>query len=87
MGYATPDGTALYSERSSHVHPSSFKKVDDLTLSKLVYGTNNNGQGPISDFFSYLALRYALLSGGINQIITGHSDRMHSAEYTVGKVL
>ena len=32
-------------------------------------------------------MRYALLSGGINQIDTGHYYRDHRAEYVVGQVL
>ena len=80
-GHATVEGTAAYAARSSHVHSSSFTKVkvpkesSALTLSKLMYGTNNGQSVNHQDFFGYLALRYAILSGGVNQIETGHSDR------------
>ena len=44
-GYATPEGTKRYSQRSNIVHQSNFKKVkmcrfdEELTLSKLMIGT------------------------------------------------
>ena len=46
-GYATPEGTKAYAERSAVVHSSNFKKVkmveedDTLTLSKMTYGTES----------------------------------------------
>ena len=46
-GFATPQGTAKYASRSSHVHPSNFQSVSlsendpPLTLSKLVLGTQS----------------------------------------------
>ena len=44
-GFATPEGTARYANRSAHVHSSNFKSVSlgeneaPMTLSKLVLGT------------------------------------------------
>ena len=94
-GYATPEGTSKYAARNaSVVDPCSFKSIlllkgdkDPLTLSKLVYGTASGGPWPREDFKQYNALKYAILSGGMNHIDTGHSFRQHRAELTIGKLL
>ena len=95
-GYATSLGTQTYARRSNIVDPSNFKKVkmfddhndaNELTLSKLMIGTKMGSSQHQQDFFSYMVLRQALLSGGVNHIDTGHSFRDHRAEYTVAKVL
>ena len=91
-GHATPEGTRTFSERSSMVHPSNFKTVgmpsaEQLTLSKIAYGTATGTTHSQQDFFQYFVLKNVLLSGGINHIDTGHSLRSHRAEYTSGRVL
>ena len=53
-------------------------------LSKLVFGTQNKIVDPISDLKLYTTIKYAVLSGGINQIDTGHSFRDHRSEYIAG---
>ena len=80
-GYATVEGTEEYSQRSSVVHPSNFKSVnmgkdrEPLTLSKLAYGTATGINYSQIDFFQYISMRSALLSGGINHIDTGFDFR------------
>ena len=92
-GFATPEGTATYSKRSSLVHPGNFKSVEvdkeelPLTLSKMMLGTATGADIPLMDFFQYMNLRLGLLSGGINHIDTGHFLRNHRSEHVVGKTL
>ena len=94
-GFATPEGTRRYAERNrSIVDRSNFKSIpllkgdtDTLTLSKLVYGTAAGPGAPSEDYRQYNSLKYAILSGGMNHIDTGHSFRQHRAELTIGKLL
>ena len=74
------------------MHPSNFCAVampdgESLTMSKLTYGTGSGFSFSQQDFFQYLAMRFALLSGGINHIDTGYFFRENRSERTVGKVL
>ena len=79
-GQATPEGTLKYSRRnSSIVDPSNFKSIkmmkgdkEHLTLSKLIFGTACGVPVPTGDLEQYNALKYAILSGGVNHIDTGH---------------
>ena len=95
VGFATPEGTRRYAERNrSIVDRSNFKSIpllkgdtDTLTLSKLVYGTAAGPGAPSEDYRQYNSLKYAILSGGMNHIDTGHSFRQHRAELTIGKLL
>lgn len=97
-GHATAEGTAAYAKRAALVHPSNFKRVkvtngeEPLTLSKIIFGTDQEQiydlpDVPQQDFFQYMNIRSAVLSGGINHIDTGHFFRCHRAEHTVGKAL
>ena len=93
-GYATPEGTKAYAERSAVVHSSNFKKVqmveedENLTLSKMTYGTESGRMSTSArDFLSYMAVRTALLSGGINHIDTGNFFMGQRAEPVIGGAL
>ena len=56
-------------------------------MSKLVFGSASGPGTPSEDFKQYNALKYAILSGGLNHIDTGHAFRQHRAELTIGKLL
>ena len=94
-GHATAKGTQAYARRSQVVHPACFKKVEmpdmnaeeELTLSKMIYGTGTGPNFTQTDFFQYFVLKQMVLSGGINHIDTGHFVRGHRAELVVGKAL
>ena len=53
----------------------------------MIYGTGSGDGLPSADFRQYNALKYAVLSGGVNHIDTGHAFRWHRSEQIVGKVL
>jgi aryl-alcohol dehydrogenase-like predicted oxidoreductase len=40
-----------------------------------------------SDFFQYIAVKHALMSGGINHIDTGYNFRNQQSDRVVGQVL
>lgn len=81
-GYATSEGTTLFSQRNpTKVHQSNFKTTFDvnnnnngsLKLSTLGIGTYIGTPDDINDFYMYNAIKTAVLSGAINVIDTGKS--------------
>ena len=60
---------------------------EQLSLSKFAFGTASGTNLPSHDFFQYLTIRTALLSGSINHIDTGCFMRDHRAEMVAGRVL
>ena len=82
-------GGKTYKESNQDiVHPDNFMKLyDGRELSKMVFGTSWPRVGQQGDFFQYLSLKHALLSGGVNHIDTGSTQRQQDAERVVGQVL
>ena len=77
-----------YSERSDdNVDPFNFAEFGHLTLSKFIFGSGSGNSDPNTDFKLYCALKYAIMSGGVNHIDTSHTFRRHRSELVVGKVL
>ena len=50
-------------------------------------GTSNGPSDAHEDLMAYTSLKYAILSGGVNHIDTGHQYRRHRSEHVVGQVL
>ena len=58
--------------RKEKIHEDSFTKLfDGRRISKMAIGTQSLNNDIQSDMFHYMALKYALTSGGINHIDTG----------------
>lgn len=53
----------------------------------MVYNTSHGSSDPEDDLLQYNALKYAVLSGGVNHIDTGHQYRRHRSEFVVGLAL
>jgi len=68
-------------------HHAGTQSDDRLILSKMVAGTSNGPSDAHEDLLQYTSLKYAVLSGGVNHIDTGHQYRRHRSEHVVGQVL
>ena len=60
---------------------------DGRIISKLAYGTEGQKLGFSGDFLQYVALKHALMSGGMNHIDTAPQFRYHNSERITGQVL
>jgi len=77
-GHATPEGTRRYSQRNTEaVNAVNFSEVKNMTdeplvLSKLIYGAENGEINQFGDLDQYNAMKYSVLSGGVNHLDTSH---------------
>ena len=86
-GHATSEGTFKYKLRNADfVDDFNFNRVllqsqhgkkrcQNMALSKIIYSTANGASEPFTDLLQYNALKYAVLSGGVNHIDTGQQYR------------
>ena len=70
------------------MHDDNFTQLfDGRTISKIAMGTIGPGYGLTDQFFQYISLKHALMTGGINHIDTAANFRDQSSERIVGQVL
>ena len=88
-GEYSSEGAKEYRRMNSEiVHEDNFVKLfDGRDISKVVFSTNWSGLGAQGDFFQYLSLKHALMSGGVNHVETGCAERFQSSERVLGQVL
>lgn len=84
-GFATPDGTAAFAQKSG-VILENFKKSQNLTLSNVGIGTYLGNMDAQTDIAVTEAVKKSVLSG-INVIDTAINYRAQKAERSVGKAL
>lgn len=73
-GYATPSGTARYSQRLSTIDHFS-KTHDDLSISSLGLGTYIGDLADATDRLVESAVKTCVMSGGINMLDTAINYR------------
>ena len=92
-GYATQQGTQLYSESNRDILRSKFNDVslphnsETLRLSSLGYGSYLGDPIPEHDVLVYNSVLEAVGSGGVNVIDTAINYRYMKAERTIGAAL
>ena len=84
-GFATPQGTATFAQKSGII-PENYKKSQDLTLSNVGIGTYLGNMDEQTDLAVVEAVKKSILSG-INVIDTAINYRAQKAERSVGRAL
>ena len=84
-GFATPEGTKTFVEKSSVDH-SNFNKFQDLYLSNVGIGTYLGDPDSKTDDLVTTAVKQSIASG-VNVVDTAINYRSQKAERSVGKAL
>ena len=84
-GFATPEGTKRFAEKSA-VNPSNFKKFQELHLSNVGVGTYLGDPDSRTDDLVTNAVKQSV-SSGVNVIDTAINYRSQKAERSVGKAI
>ena len=92
-GHYNSIGAHRYLERGKEkgVHKDNYNVIkgvrENLPISKMIMGTQGNGNTKKEDLNQYVAMKWALMTGGVNHIDTSNLFRENRSELVVGAVL